>query len=364
MNLSLKDLQTIMEPLTKLGSAEATFEAEGIQITIRNLTPEEETSTQRYARVALTEGDANDQINAMDFLDRFRTACLGIAIVQIGDRDLRDVSTSETGEMLPIGVAVKIKKNEALMRVIEAWSRQMTTAVFNRFTSLMERIESAVDKSMKFDDDHIDAEIARLTERLTELNAMKTKVKAGETDARDGVTEAASTAKKKAVEPVGAVDAPVTWENVKPSATSDDAPLSVAQPSDIPKTVDAPPTEKPEAPVERKSMFGQRPVVREPVQAVQDPLAGIESSLVDTSDPDVIEQENRRLMAERAKRMAPPPPHLLAKEAAKSIEQAGTLDGLPVYKMPVETLAPDDKAPRLPLPVVKSNVNPNFRPAK
>ena len=360
MTLSIKDLQSIMAPLTDLGRGEATFEVGGLSITIRTLSPEEEIATQRYARGALTEGDSNDQINALDYLDRFRSACLGYAIMQIGDIDFRNVSTVETGEKLPNGVAVKVKKHEAIMKVMESWSRQMVTTLFQRFTSLMDRVESSIEKTLKYDDDHIDAEIARLEEKLAELKSTKAKREAGKDDPRGLLRDTAAN-KPKEVQP-------------ELKEAKGEAPIGLELPPDIPKAVVAqdeapapqPKAEAASAPQQRKPVFGDRPKPREvtPSPAEEaDPLRGVMSSLADTDDPDVIEAENRRIMAERLSRK---PPHVAAREVAQAVEQAGVIDGVPVFKMPVQDLNPDTaKNPvRTPPTVAKSNINPNFRPAK
>lgn len=369
MTLSIKDLQSIMAPLTELGRGEATFEVGGLSITIRTLTPEEEIATQRYARGALTDGDSNDQINALDYLDRFRAACLGYAIVQIGDVDFRGVSTVETGEKLPNGVAVKVKKHEAIMRVMDAWSRTMVTTLFQRFTALMEKVEAGVEKTLKYDNDHIDAEIARLEEKLTELKGTKAKRDAGKEDPRGSVRDAAANKPKDTQTEAAPKE---TWETARSNRTSADAPVTLDAPPDIPKAVvveedEAPPPQpKAEAAPQRRPVFGDRPKPREvtPSPAVdEDPLKGVMSSLADTSDPDVIEAENRRIMAERLSRK---PPHIAAREVAQAVEQAGAIDGVPVFKMPVQDLNPDTakKPVRTPPTVAKSNINPNFRPAK
>ena len=388
--LSIKDLQEIMSPLSELGKGESTFEVNGLAITVRNLTPDEEIQTQRYARNALTEGDANDQINALDYLDRFRTICLGYAIVQIGAMDFRGVTTIETGEKLPNGVAVKVKKHEAIMKVVESWSRPMTVAVFQRLTSLLEKIESDVEKSLKFDEDNKDAEIARLEEKLTELRASKAKTEAGANDPRGLLIDAAANKPSKPNVPASPTSTEggerVTWETARVNRTTDEAPTFLDMPSDIPKSlvedsvgvilaevggaapteVQAPPVEaEPEHPApvqDRKPVFGNRPPVRHAAEVDSDPLKDIQSSLVDVSDANVIEAENQRLMADRARRMAPVPPHLSAREVAQSIEKAGTIDGLDVYKMPVQNL--DRTVVPRPTHVVTSNTNPNFRPAK
>lgn len=380
MTLSIKDLQSIMAPLTELGRGEATFEVGGLSITIRTLTPEEEIATQRYARGALTDGDSNDQINALDYLDRFRAACLGHAIVQIGDTDFRGVTSIETGEKLPNGVAVRVKKHEALMQVMESWSRTMVTTLFQRFTSLMEKIESEVAKTLKYDDDHIDAEISRLEEKLTELKAMKAKRDTGKEDPRGALRDAAANKPP----PTPANPEPEaqkeTWETARANRKSAEAPVVLEAPSDIPRTLAvedvapaAAPAPEPKAepkaeaaPAPRKPLFGDRPKPREaPAAPVdEDPLKNVMSSLADTSDPDVIDAENRRLMAERMARKTPP--HVAAREVAKAVEQAGSIEGVPVFRMPVQDLNPDTAAKpvRQPPAVAKSNINPNFRPAK
>ena len=388
MALSLKDLKAVMAPLTQLGKGEDHFEVDGLTITVRTLSPGEEVAIQRYARGALTEGDANDQINALDYLDRFRLACLGYAIVQIGDLDFRDTSTVETGDTLPSGVAVKIKKHEAIMQVMGEWTRPMVVAVFNRFTSLTEKVETAIDKSIKFDDDHIDAEIARLEERLGELKATKVKKAAADSDPREDTLAAASNKPlPSAANKTEPGPTQVTWETARMNRTSEDAALSVASPESIPKSVvveegvqeeraaAVPPTssvasETPPAPTEapsagpsRRPLFGERPPVRAPqTRELPASFDEVETSLVDTSDQSVIAAETARLLALRAQRV---PPHLAARDVAKAT-QTGNIEGVPVFKMPVEHLTPETvRTPgRMPPPVTRSNVNPHFRPAK
>lgn len=359
-----------MAPLTELGRGEDTFEVEGLSITIRSLTPEEETAIQRFARGALTEGDANDQINAFDFLDRFRAGCLGYAIMQIGPLDFRGVTTVETGETLSSGVTVKVLKHEAIMQVVGTWSRPMVVAVFQRFVSLMERIETKIEKSVKFDDDHIDAQIARMEERLSELKASKVKLDAGANDPRGDTLGIAADrpVKPKDDNHTEPGPTPVTWETARVNRTTDEAPLSVqVGEGDVPRSLEneaqqAPPSE---APAPRRPVFGERPAPREvpKVEVDSDPLRDVTSSLVDISDPAVIEAENLRLMRDRAKRV---PPHQSAREVAQSIEQSGTRDGVPVFQMPVENLTREAARPagRTPPPVTRSGTNPNFRPAK
>lgn len=370
-----------MQPLTDLGKGESSFEVNGLQITLRNLTPEEEIATQRYSRAAIIEGESNDQISGLDFLDRFRASCLGYAVVQIGSMDFRGVSTIETGEKLPNGVTVKVKKHEAIITVMTGWSRSMMTAIFQRFTALTDRLDALVDKNIQYDDDHIDAEIARLDERLAELKATKTKRTAGEKDSRKTTQDVAANKKADSVTEGTEVVEPkkVTWETAVGNLESTEESYSIGVSDASPKMLlqedeaDAPVAEPKvaEPKAARKPIFGDRPPVRE-TSHTEAPLQNIESSLVDTSDPDVIEAENHRIMAERTKRAAP---HLSARQvalamedeqrASEEIKQTGSIGGVPVFTMPVQNLTPETAKPaRQPPPVTRSNVNPNFRPAK
>lgn len=402
MGLTLNDLKQVLQPLTGLGKGEASFEVERegqspLRIVLRTLTPEEELLVQRYARGALTEGDANDQMNAMDYLDRFRASCLGYAIIQVGDVDLRNVDTVETGEKLPNGVAVRIKRHEAVKQIVETWSRVMTTAVFQRYNSLNEQMESLVDRAMKYDDDFIDSEIARLEERLTELKNAKSKKTAGESDLRDSAREVAANktptengqASATEGQPKPKDEPKPTWEEVSRSGrTTDEEPVFVATPPDVPRTL-ATEDQKPAEPAPsgaRQPVFGNRPPAR-PVQAApsqeptpsgrasqEDPLSDVRSSFVDVEDKDAIEEENRRLLEERRKRAMPMPPHMAAREVAQGldatpspgIQPAGNLGGVPVFQRPVETLTPDMNPPQAKPPAkpAPSNVNPKFKPAK
>ena len=361
-----------MAPLSELGKGESTFDVNGLQITVRNLSPAEEIEAQRYARVALTEGDANDQINGLDFLDRFRMICLGYAIVQIGSTDFRGVETIETGEKLPNGVAVNIKKYEAIIEVMKSWSRPMTVAVFQRFTDHMEDIEERVEKSLAYSDDHIDGQISRVEEKLNDLRSRKAKTTLAGNDPRKEVLGVAANKPTKPVESAPAEGEPETWETVRERRIStDEDALSVEIPNEMPKGVieegeeTKVSVEPPKSEAPRRSVFGDARPVRPVVVSDPDPLDSVESSMVDVNDPNVIEAENRRLMAERMRRV---PPHVSARDVAQTLEKeapvaAGSIGGVPVFKMPTQTL---DGAPRVAAvpPVTKSNLNPSFRPAK
>ena len=202
MKLTLQDLQAAMSPLSEIGKGELTFDVNGVSISLRALSPEEEIHVQRYARQAVAEGDYNDQASALEYLDRFRMSALSYSIVQVGGLDFRKVEFVETGEKLPNGTAIKIRKNEAVLKLINNWSRNMINAVFKKFSELANKVEAEVEGLIEFDEIDYDAEIARLEERLKEVRDSKNKhqlsTKDPRTDLRKQVAASGKTLKSPA----------------------------------------------------------------------------------------------------------------------------------------------------------------------
>ena len=401
-----------MSPLSEIGKGELAFDVNGLTLVLRALSPEEEIHVQRYARQALTDGDTTDQTNALEYLDRFRICSLGYSLVQAGDIDFRGVEFIETGEKLSNGTAIKIRKHEAVMQLVQAWSRNMVNAVFKKFGELQNRVEKEVEGLIEFDDVDYDAEITRLEDRIRELKEAKIKANLSTQDPRTD-TRKQVVASNKTVAPLNPsqsrseqeqqvqLDTQTEYETVAvPSDFDrevvdesedhddelDDEPLYSAfaddtLDSETPVTQVVPPT------VGRSSLFDRvrnqvagapqtAPPPKTPVASPQAqqapqpsaqqapsaeppaPFDEVTNSLVDRNDPESMEravaEENRRLMAQRSARSAVP--HLAAKRTAEELasEQggpklAGQMGGMEVYKMPTQTMT-DRKPPVAPQP--------------
>lgn len=377
MALTLRELKTVMAPLSQIGKGELSFDIEGTAITLRALTPQEELHVQRYARAALAEGDAGDQTTIMEYLDRFRYMSLGYSIVQIGSLDFRKVETIETGEKLANGTAIKVKKHEALIDVISTWSRNMAVAVFRKFGELSYRVEMDVEKVITFDEVDYDTEITRLEERLADLKEQKSRhefsLRDPRTEARDKVLNSGSTAKIQ--EPV---TKPVPETFPKPVESASDTvevpemPRQIVEEDDSPEDEDEAilpspvPVPVPE-PKARRSVFTETPApARPPVpEQTEDLLPNVSSSFGDVSNPDVLAAEEARIRDMRRSRA----PHVSAREAFQEIQKdsdvvetmspqpSGKLGGVDVYRMPTQNLSD-----RKPGPVRAPG--PNFRPNK
>ena len=88
--LDLSALKQALEPLTKIGRDEATFEIGGMEITILPLLPLDEVKVQRYSASVLTDIQAqeglaeDDQMSraaALDYFDRFRIEIISYSMV-------------------------------------------------------------------------------------------------------------------------------------------------------------------------------------------------------------------------------------------------------------------------------------------
>jgi hypothetical protein len=396
MALTLQDLKTAMAPLAEIGKGELTFEVSGTLITLRALTPDEEIQVQRHARSILADGDLTDQANALEYLDRFRIASLGYSIVHIGALDFRDVEFVETGEKLPNGVAIKVKRHEAIQQLVGTWSRNMAVAVFKKFGELMNDVEKEVDGLIVFDPIDYDGEISRLEERVRELHEEKARAKASEDDLRTNLRNQVASSGKSFRKPNGESTAQ-TEDSLQDQTSTRQEADSVTVPSDVDREViseDGTPPESPDvqptAPAGPRAPVFARSGARVPPPAPtaeiasraqpqdpevgNDPLSGVMSSMVDMNDPDMaekaVEAETRRLIEMRS--AGRQPPHQKAKQVAQEMAKqevehpvaAGTKNGVEVYKMPTQTLTdrrPPEGPPAAP---VKSNVNPRFKPTR
>jgi len=207
MQVNLQALERSLAKIEEVGQDELSFEANGVQITLRPLHPYEEEIVDAYARVAYVadlsefdiesypspkkekdeEGGEDDDEDDDDeeeddplaivrhriWLDRLRQASLGCAIVEIDGQDLRDVEYLETGEVDDNGNAVSVLKRDWARDFIVRWNRPILTQMFGAFSELMDRINLKAAKLIRFDAADVDEELRRLKQRTLELERHK-----------------------------------------------------------------------------------------------------------------------------------------------------------------------------------------------
>lgn len=167
--MNFLDLQELMSPLASICKKEKKVEIAGFSLTLKSLTPLEETEVQRMLP------DINqDAYSAVEFADVFRKETLARAIVEVGGMDLREVKEIPTGEKLPSGVEQKITKEEAILKILGSWSRPVLSKVFEHFTILNEEIESEMDESLKLSSEDTDALSENLKARSEQIKQADT----------------------------------------------------------------------------------------------------------------------------------------------------------------------------------------------
>lgn len=162
MTINLSQLKELMSPLTQLCQREREVDLQGIKVVIKHLTPKEELDVQKM--LPELEG-----ATAVEFADVFRRETLARSIVQVGDLDLRDMTEIETGETLPNGKAVKVSKEEAVVQVMDSWSKYVLAKLFEQYGFLSEEIEKGLDDSLKINIEDTEVEKEQLEARIENL---------------------------------------------------------------------------------------------------------------------------------------------------------------------------------------------------
>jgi hypothetical protein len=201
MQVNLRALEKSLAKIEEVGKDELTFEANGVELVLRPLLPDEEEIVDAFARVAyiapLEEFDIEDltplkeeeedkdkdgdedETNPLDivrhriWLDRLRQATLGCAIIQIEGQDLRGMEYLETGEVDDNGNPISVLKRDWVRDMITKWTRPILTQMFGAFSELMDRINLKASKLVQFDAADINEELRRLKRRTLELERHK-----------------------------------------------------------------------------------------------------------------------------------------------------------------------------------------------
>lgn len=163
MTINLSQLKELMSPLTQLCQREREVDLSGIKVVLKHLTPKDELEVQKM--LPELEGST-----AVEFADVFRRETLARSIIQVGDLDLRGMEEVETGETLPNGKAVKVSKEEAVVQVMEGWSKYVLAKLFEQYGLLSEEIEKSLDESLKINIEDTDVEKELLNARIDNLD--------------------------------------------------------------------------------------------------------------------------------------------------------------------------------------------------
>ena len=363
MQLTFEQLERAMKPIEDIGRAELVFSVGTIPVTLQMLTPEEESEAQKFATVAIADDESF--VAATSFLERLKLGVLSYALVKVADQDFRDGDGFiETGEMLG-GKPVREPRYLAMRKLILRWPGSIRTAMFRKYTELLDIVEAKTEAAILFEPSDKEAEIERLQKRVDELKAELEPEKA------NGFAEILKVASE--IEDTETAIRKGTYVSASPVVEQPAPEEPVVEQPAPEEPVVAQPEQQPEVRQQRKSIIPE--VAVPPVVTRQAPpqdqnkapqsMGFEEDSFVDMSDPEAVEQamsrESARLMAmRRGVPIAEPPsalmgnrgavmsrpPHLDALDVAtQQPEELGTVDGHPVFRMPVQELTTD--APKI-----------------
>lgn len=409
MQATLDALEKALAPIEHIGREEATFEADGVKVTLRVMLPEEENEVQRYAAKALPAplGDEDEveqatSVDQLDYIERFKVAVLSHALVAVGTSDFRDLKFVETGEELDNGKKVKIEKHVALRQLLQKWSGALRTRLFQKYAELLDVMEKKAEEAIEFEPSDIDTEIERLEKRLEKL---REKQERGKPSVASGL--------KAQITAINEMENPLPGDETPESPEAPQEPQEPQEPQAEAKprkpivpqaTAPVPPQRAQAAP---KKSQGPTPIPEDvlPPQTAGTPIPPeMPGSLVDTSDPDnlraavadeearIIERRRRQKALEQAEAEAreevergeedaldgPPdptvrrrPPHADAADvdATMGFQDAGRVNGVQAFRLPPEPLtrsqAQQSPPPKAPINQAKprGSKNPRFRPA-
>jgi hypothetical protein len=180
MSISLNQLKSAMNKITNAGYQEKIVSLGENSITIKTLTPKEESELQKI----ISDLSRQEDVTTLEFVDEVRKETLSRAIIQINNIDLRNIDKVETGEILENGIPVSIPRQEAVAIMIEDLPRILLGKVFEEMSKLTEEVEEKTNNLLKPDSVNVDVEIDSLEKRIHQLKMQKESQKLDENVAK------------------------------------------------------------------------------------------------------------------------------------------------------------------------------------
>ena len=308
--LDLRALENAFARISQIGKGECEVEVDGVRVVLRTLLPEEDVAVQRYAR-----GDGEEDLETLNMVERYKRATIAHAIVQVNDLNLRGVDAIPTGDVLPNGVPVQMPKVMAIRRIVDTWSAQATTILFQRYADLIKQVEDETNTKVKYDTSNIDAEIERLNARIDELRRIKTVATPTTTAVQvEAVREVNAAHRPSPMDIAETPTSPMPRQRVQPTVT---APPPPPQPTTPAVETSEPKDRMPEV----MNSFGE--ATDEEVAAE---MARIARARARMETPEAIPVPQHRV-----------PPHLAAAQVAQPLAAATQIDsvnGVDTFRLP------------------------------
>lgn len=182
---SLEDLKAEFAPMEELSHVEKEVKVENMTIVIGLVDPDDEVKVMAKAEEvfeAFGEEDKSSSTVTAHF-DVFRKQTLSYAIKSVNGKVIPNKVA--TGKYLSNGTEILSSKNEALMEIINTWSRAVIQQLFAKYGEVIREAEYKATDAIQPDPLNLDDEIERLENLVKDLKEKKEEQEKKAEDMRD-----------------------------------------------------------------------------------------------------------------------------------------------------------------------------------
>lgn len=149
-SLNLSSLSKGIEALKKLGHAETTFTAHGVEFCLRTITREELAQANEYATPWFEYAQESESSFALaDWLQHVKLGTLSFSIMRIGDEldfhDVREVTDDSNPEKV-----VRTQKHMFVRELVAEWENSLVNVIYMKFKDLTDIAEEKAKEGVKF----------------------------------------------------------------------------------------------------------------------------------------------------------------------------------------------------------------------
>jgi hypothetical protein len=161
----LQDLKNAFGKLNDLGKGELVLDVDGVRLVLARATAAQEAEVAQL----MAELDPDTMTSAV-MAESFFRLTLSRVIVQVGNLDLRGVTSIPTGEVVD-GVAVRLDKTKAVESIVIDWSQAVCQHLMSKYLKFLSELDKETAGVLEGEPLDLSAEQAQLEDRLQKVKA-------------------------------------------------------------------------------------------------------------------------------------------------------------------------------------------------
>lgn len=180
--LNIKQIESGLNHIRKLGHMEDTFKVLGHKITLRTIRRSELEAANRYCRPLFEEAqESEDTFTLTNWLQAVKRESLTYAVMAIDDIDFHGIEFVSTGKIDPeTGHEIRVQKHVFVRELLDEWEDAVLDVLFKKFQELTEAASNKAKEGVEFKEE--DDKIQRIAELEAELAQLRDEV--GQPDPR------------------------------------------------------------------------------------------------------------------------------------------------------------------------------------